>query len=230
MFRNREKETLASIQKTLDSLSDGGKTLPALDRVQTRLDGVQSDLDRVLSRLDGAQADTLDALRQAAARQEDIQKALRRQMNAFEDLADEVHGQSEAEAQLDSRRAEADRREAALVQALALCIKQLHLLEVHLCAAGPEDDGGERQAAWSRQFELLRRERSASFGAAGVQEFGAVGECCDYRLHTVLQTVSPPPQGLEGRIAAVLEPGLMDCGRVVKKAQVAVYAERSQHE
>lgn len=203
------------------------------------LEHLQEDVKILLKRQE-QWADSVESRLQGFGQEMgEYRKQFHRQSQSVEDLLDEVTGQQEQwgtfikgqQEQWDSferERQEQKRREDALVSLVSVEREQIRLLEKMVLGAVGSDETARN--AWENQFRLMEEESKRAMLPCAMEETGTVGEKADYSLHEVKKVVDTQEKGRDGVIAEVYSPGRLYCGRLLKKADVAVYRFREGEE
>lgn len=186
---------------------------------------LETDINQIGQTLETFKEELKEELRQGRKEEE---KWLRRQSESFEDLLEEM--QEEKESRNAERRLlqEAEQREQALLAMVCCGREQLELLERQITKDGAMS--GDKREAWSRQFEVMRRETQKYMRSCGMEEVGNVGEPLDYDIHEVLSLTETKEEGKAGTVAEVFSCGMIYRGRLMKKAQVAAYRMNQEEE
>ena len=131
--------------------------------------------------------------------------------------------EEEKESQQSERRLleEAEQREQALLAMVCCGRERLELLERQITKDSAL--GGDKQEAWSRQFDVMRREAQKYMRSCGMEDVGNAGEPLDYDIHEVLELTETKEEGKAGMVVELFSCGRIYRGRLMKKAQVAAY-------
>lgn len=159
--------------------------------------------------------------RQLEEKQEESNKLLRRQSGSLEDILEELQRQGEEGENVTGQLQELRNREKALVELCCLLSGQKEMILQQILAEGilPENirDG------WQNQAKLMEREAEKLERQCTFQRIGTCGEMVDYDCHEILSVCETRREEQNGLIAEVFSTGYCYQGRILKKAQVAVY-------
>lgn len=152
---------------------------------------------------------------------EESARLLRRQSGSLEDILEELQRQDEERQKASGELEKLRKREKELVELCCLIAGQREMIVKKLLAEGVLAE--DVRAGWRRQAELMVQEAAGLERRCTLQEIGACGEKVDYDCHEILSVCATGREELGGTVAEVFSTGYCYEGRVVKKAQVAVY-------
>lgn len=159
-------------------------------------------------------------------RQQELERQIRRQSDSFEDLLEEIQEGRSLEESLKQERREHGQKEQALLSLIMCCREQMELLEKQIRKDESMEEG--RLAAWKQQFHTMAQERQRLMRPCGLEETGQAGDPVDYEIHEVLSVEETGDATKAGTVARVYSCGFLQGGRVIKKARVAAYRQKSQ--
>lgn len=160
-------------------------------------------------------------LKKLETRQEEDNKLLRRQSGSLEDILEELQRQGEETENVTGQLREMKKREEMLVELYCLLSGQKEMILQQLLAEGVLD--AETRAGWQKQSELMERESEQLERQCTFQRIGTCGEKADYQCHEILSVYDTRQEKQNGTVAQVFSTGYCYQGRILKKAQVAVY-------
>ena len=153
-------------------------------------------------------------------KQEEGSKLLRRQSGSLEDILEELQRQGEETENITGQLQEMKNREKVLVELCCLLSGQKEMILQQLLAEGVLE---EARAGWQKQSELTEQESRKLERQCTYQRIGTYGEKADYQCHEILSVCSTRQEEQNGTVAQVFSTGYCYQGRILKKAQVAVY-------
>lgn len=150
-------------------------------------------------------------------------RQLKRHSEAIEDMLDERKTQETMARQYEQKVKEDSGREEALLSLICRYQEELSLIEGKLAGKDVIPVDG-----WAGQFALFRKSLAGELKQCVIEETGTKGENADYRYHEILDVVDTEDEKLDNTVAHIYRPGCIYYGKVVRKAQVAVYKLRRE--
>ena len=154
-------------------------------------------------------------------KQEEGNKLLRRQSGSLEDILEELQRQGEETENITRQLREMKNRETVLVELCCLLSGQREMILQQLLAEGVLEK--EARAGWRKQSELMEQESAKLERQCTFHRIGICGEKADYQCHDILSVYDTGQEERNGTVAQVFSTGYCYQGRILKKAQVAVY-------
>lgn len=148
-------------------------------------------------------------------------RLLRRQSGSLEDILDELQRQGAEKESTGRQLQELREREAALTELCCLLSSQRQMILQQLLS--DNSLGEEITAGWRRQAELMEQEAEKAGRKCAFHRIGTCGEKADYDSHEILSVCAAQKEEQNGTVAQVFSEGYCYQGRIIKKAQVAVY-------
>ena len=166
-------------------------------------------------------------LSELETKQEEGNKLLRRQSGSLEDILEELQRQGEETEDVTRQIQEMKNREMVLVELCCLLSGQREMILQQLLAEGVLEE--EVRIGWQKQSELMEQESAKLERQCTFHRIGTCGEKADYQCHDILSVYDTRQEEQNGTIAQVFSKGYCYQGRILKKAQVAVYRYRETY-
>ncbi len=181
------------------------KLLARLDELRSEISAdTQSSADEALKRLDGLH----DSVGKHDMAIQDMLDSWEEWQDSLKDAMERLIGAAGLRREIDT----ALERENRLLSAMIAYHDQMYALR-RATAGSP----------WERQIHMVEEKTAPMRADCGLQVIDAVGESYNYALHDVAGVVEAGTPADNMRIADVYTCGYIYCGKVVRKAGVAVY-------
>ena len=192
----REEEQKKEILQALESQQ---KTLEKLQAEQEAVRVETAKSAAALNRHDRVIEDMLDAW-------EELRDAQEAQINRLQSETAEERKQQTEEIRL---------REETLLRTVTGLYDQLFILRQ--TAKQTENE------IWKRQIDMMADRQTEALALAGIQVIGQNGDQFSYTLYDAVETLETDQVEQEHRVAEVIRCGYVYQGKVIRKAQVAVW-------
>lgn len=198
MFGRKKQEAVQELKAALEEAKRAQKEqTEALNELKTLFDSRCEQIDTLLK---------------------DNSRQLKRHSESIEDMLDEGKAQEALSIQYERKIKEDSEKEKSLL--LLVCHYQ-EILSVIEEKLGKSDT--QAKEGWTEQMALFRKTLLTEFKQCAIEETGLSGETVDYRYHEILDVIDTEEENLHNTVARTYSPGLIYYGKVVKKAQIAVY-------
>ena len=213
----KKKDKTETMRNSLDALNT------RLDRLQTDVAGLENHIKEISEYLAGVGSVIDDVeldLGELSSGMERWEKTLQLQTDSVEDLLDTMDSQSRGEMELEQQLSEYKKKEKTLLELICLSRDQLWMVGQRLLG----------DQAWEDQFRMMNQETEGALRNADLRETGYRGQQVDYELHQVLKAVETDEKEKGNTVAQVYRRGWIYQGKVIRKAQVAVYRAKENEE
>lgn len=186
----------------------GRKGIERIAELEAKLESKLEALERILHDGNARLADTDRDLKQ-------LQSCVREQGMSIEDLLEEWNERKTAEDMLSEQLRVCEKEQRLLLELFEAYQEQFRNLRRF--AEGKDE-------AWAAQIDMIDDGLGRYRQACGI---GLIGECgteVDYDMHEVIEVIETGQPELDRKIADIYSGGYMYCGKVRRKAKVAVYA------
>ncbi len=200
---------LVRIEEQLRVIENQNRKEPAgqarqetVEQILARLDGLRTDLAEAkdaVNRHDRVMEDMLDAW-------DDIRDDQREQITRLEKETGEVQK---------LRASDSIRQTETLIHTVISLCDQMFALQQTAAQAGNE--------IWKAQIDRMTEQQTNALALSGIQVIGRAGDQFSFDLHEAVQTLETDHAELDYRLAEVIRCGYLYQGKVIRKAQTAVW-------